>query len=210
MEVICSLGAYIPTVKIRSLLARAADAEKNVQSHNDFPAPISVAVTLRRVWYRSAAPIVASRVALVLSPKSRRFIYVAAYAENLESVSRDAKTATTIRQDDRSFARSYQDSSRAGQLLRTPGEILCVRRWGFDCSWILALRASFFMLKSRVAQVMHLLQVYDAAQLRGYPRIVRVPMCIFGLFSSVGQDGKGGSKCPSRMYHISGPGTHAT
>ena len=53
---------------------------------------------------------------------------------------------------------------------------------------------------------MHLLRVYDAAQLRGYPRIVRVPMCIFGLFSSVGQDGKGGSKCPSRMYHISGPG----
>ena len=37
---------------------------------------------------------------------------------------------------------------RGGQLLRTPGEILCVRRWGFDCSWILALRASFkfFML----------------------------------------------------------------
>ena len=69
---------------------------------------------LRRVWYRSAAQIAASEgVAFVLSPKSRRFIYVAAYAENLELVSRDAKTATTIRQDDRSFARSYQDSSRA-------------------------------------------------------------------------------------------------
>ena len=32
------------------------------------------------------------------------------------------------------------------------GESLCVRRWGFDCSWILALRASFFMLKSRVSR----------------------------------------------------------
>ena len=37
---------------------------------------------------------------------------------------------------------------------------------------------------------MHLLQVYDTAQLRGYPRIVRVPKCIFGLFP-VGQDGRG-------------------
>ena len=44
---------------------------------------------LRRVWYRSAAQIAASEgVAFVLSPKSRRFIYVAAYTENLESVSR--------------------------------------------------------------------------------------------------------------------------
>ena len=50
---------------------------------------------LRRVWYRSAAQIAASEgVVFVLSPKSRRFIYVAAYAENLELVSRDAKTAT--------------------------------------------------------------------------------------------------------------------
>ena len=63
---------------------------------------------LRRVWYRSAAQIAASEgVAFVLSPKSRRFIYVAAYAENLELVSRDAKTDTTTRPDDRSFARSY-------------------------------------------------------------------------------------------------------
>ena len=90
-----------------------SDSTTTILATFTVPAPISVAVTLRRVWYRSAAPIVASRVALVLSPKSRRFIYVAAYAENLESVSRDAKTATTIRQDDRSFARSYQDSSRA-------------------------------------------------------------------------------------------------
>ena len=53
------------------------------------PAPISVAVRLRRVWYRSAAQIAASEgVVFVLSPKSRRFIYVAAYTENLESVSR--------------------------------------------------------------------------------------------------------------------------
>ena len=33
--------------------------------------------------------------------------------------------------------------------------------------------------------------VYDTAQLRGYPPIVRVPKCIFGLFP-VGQDGRGG------------------
>ena len=53
------------------------------------PAPISVAMRLRRVWYRSAAQIAASEgVAFVLSPKSRRFIYVAANTENLESVSR--------------------------------------------------------------------------------------------------------------------------
>lgn len=72
------------------------------------------------------------RVALVLSPKSRRFVYVAAaYAENLESVSRDAKTVTMIRQDDRSVARSYQGS----------------RRWVFAYRVILALGASFFMLK---------------------------------------------------------------
>ncbi len=63
-------------------------------------------------------------VALVLSPESRRFIYVAAYAENLELVSRDAKTATTIRQDDRSFARSYQDISRAeGSFCARPARV---------------------------------------------------------------------------------------
>ena len=91
-----------------------SDSTTTILATFTVPAPISVAVTLRRVWYRSAAPIVASRVALVLSPKSRRFIYVAAYAENLESVSRDAKTATTIRQDDRSFARSYQVATARG------------------------------------------------------------------------------------------------
>ena len=57
--------------------------------HIHGPRPISVAVRLRRVWYRSAAQIAASEgVVFVLSPKSRRFIYVAAYTENLESVSR--------------------------------------------------------------------------------------------------------------------------
>ena len=46
--------------------------------------------------------------------KCRRVtVLVARRCENLESVSRDAKTATTMRQDDRSFARSYQDSSHA-------------------------------------------------------------------------------------------------
>ena len=35
------------------------------------------------------------------------------HPESPATQSRDAKTATTIRQDDRSFARSYQDSSRA-------------------------------------------------------------------------------------------------
>ena len=92
-----------------------SDSTTTILATFTVPAPISVAVTLRRVWYRSAAPIVASRLALVLCPKSRRFIYVAAYAENLESVSRDAKTATTIRQDDRSFARSYQDRIAAAR-----------------------------------------------------------------------------------------------
>ena len=89
------------------------------------PAPISVAVSLRiffcivaqlRLWLLKGA--------LVLSPKGRRFIYVAAYAENLELVSRDAKTATTIRQDERSFARSYQDSSRAeGSFCARPARV---------------------------------------------------------------------------------------
>ena len=46
--------------------------------------------------------------------KCRRVtVLVVRRGENLEWVSRDAKTATTMRQDDRSFARSYQDSSHA-------------------------------------------------------------------------------------------------
>ena len=66
----------------------------------------------------------------------------------------------------------------------------CVRRWGFACSWILALRASFYMPKAeypafpgaRAARMMHLLQVYDTAQLRGYPRIVREYL-VYSAFS---------------------------
>jgi hypothetical protein len=46
--------------------------------------------------------------------KCRRVtVLVVRRGENLEWVSRGAKTATTMRQDDRSFARSYQDSSHA-------------------------------------------------------------------------------------------------
>ena len=72
------------------------------------PAPISVAVRLRRVWYRSAAQIAASEgVVFVLSPKSRRFIYVPR-TPRTSNRSCDAKTDTTIRPDDRSFARSYR------------------------------------------------------------------------------------------------------
>ena len=63
---------------------------------------------------------------------------------------------------------SYQDNfGRAEGSLRTPGEILCVRRWDSTVAGS-APRASFFILKSRVSrfralghQVMHLLQVYD-------------------------------------------------
>ena len=57
--------------------------------------------------------------------KCRRVtVLVVRRGENLEWVSRGAKTATTIRQDDRSFARSYQDISRAeGSFCARPARV---------------------------------------------------------------------------------------
>ena len=155
------------------------------------PAPISVAVRLRRVWYRSAAPIVASKglhlssvpkvVDLFMSPRTPR-----TSNWSLATLRRPLRYAKmTVASPGRTRIAAARRAASAHARRDS-----CVRRWGFACSWILALRASFYMPKAeypafpgaRAARMMHLLQVYDTAQLRGYPRIVREYL-VYSAFS---------------------------
>ena len=111
------------------------------------PAPISVAMRLRRVWYRSAAQIAASEgVAFVLSPKSRRFIYVPR-TPRTSNRSCDAKTDTTIRPDDRSFARSYRVAAARRTAFAHARRDFVRTKVGIHLSLDLCARC-FFMLKS--------------------------------------------------------------
>ena len=118
------------------------------------PAPISVAVRLRRVWYRSAAPIVASNglhlssvpkvVDLFMSPRTPR-----TSNWSLATLRRPLRYAKmTVASPGRSRIAAARRAATAHARRDS-----CVRRWGFACSWILALRASFYMPKARVSRI---------------------------------------------------------
>ena len=67
--------------------------------------------------------IATARVALVLSPESRRFIYVAAYAENFKSDSRDARRPLRYAKMTVASPGRSRIAAARRELLRTPGEI---------------------------------------------------------------------------------------